>query len=540
MGRGLALAFALAVVGAGPAWADGARCAGATRSGGDWPMPGHDLSNTRDQPAGGVLTPTKASELQPAWSFYIGEQSGPTAANLSDLNGTPIEANGCVYVGSGATAIDNVFALNADTGELVWHRHLDAGVGGLGGAIPGSLSYSDGLVYALVNKPGDGSSGPYVAALDAATGAVEWTSRPIVTTAGYYTNASPTVAGGVVVAGFSAPEGDPYGHGGFGLLDAATGKLLAVTYTVPPSAWGTPSNPGYAGGGVWTTPAADPKAGFAYIGTGNPFSKQTQYPTTDAILKVDIDPDRSTFGRIVGYYPGNIDQLSSLIKTLSGPTCELLPDDPLRTLPTTDKRLQELQGLVGNSIGCAQLDLDFGAAANLFRDHQGRLIVGDLQKSGFYHAVYAATMKRAWWSMIGASCQVCNGASTALDRGSIFGDVSPGSLMTSIAQDAGKLRWYSPVADAFHYEPVSTADGVVYTMDGTGFFDAFDARNGLPLLRRSLVNDAGTDALPPDGYNSSGAAIARGTVYLEAGSHVLAYRPPTAASIAGSPPRGPA
>jgi hypothetical protein len=81
------------------------------------------------------------------------------------------------------------------------------------------------------------------------------------------------------------------------------------------------------------------------------------------------------------------------------------------------------------------------------------------------------------------------------------------------------------VGDPFHYESVSVAGGVVYTIDGLGFLDAYRADNGLPLLKRLLLADAGSDALPTGGASSDGVAIARDTVYVEAGSHVIAYRP---------------
>jgi outer membrane protein assembly factor BamB len=278
----------------------------------------------------------------------------------SDFNSTPTEFGGCLYVGSAQSTagVPNVFALNADSGQVVWKVHLDTATPGLGGAVVGAVTISGRTAYVLVNQKGDGAThGPYRVALGRITGARLWTSTPMVTAAGYYTNATPTVADGVVVAGFSATEGDPFGHGGVGLLDARTGKVLAVTHTVPPSAWGTAANPQYAGGGVWTTPAADAASGYAYMGSGNPYSKKIQYPRTDALLKLDIDRRRGTFGQIVAYYSGNVDQLPTLLRTLSKPTCDLLPDDPLRTIPLPlPPQFQAIRDLVGNSPGCLQLD----------------------------------------------------------------------------------------------------------------------------------------------------------------------------------------
>ena len=40
--------------------------------------------------------------------------------------------------------------------------------------------------------------------------------------------------------------------------------------------------------------------------------------------------------------------------------------------------------------------------------------------------------------------------------------------------------------------PVSTANGIVYTVDLKGFLDAYDARVGAPLLHRPIALQSGT------------------------------------------------
>ena len=129
----------------------------------------------------------------------------------------------------------------------------------------------------------------------------------------------------------------------------------------------------------------------------------------------------------------------------------------------------------------------------------------------------------AWASMVGVSCNFCNAASSAFDARthSVYIDASPGSLMASITSDGGTLRWYSPVADLHHYESVSTANGVVFTVDSLGFLDAFDA-DGTPLLHRPLAIDGASETA--FNFGSNGVSIARNTVFVAAGNHVLAYR----------------
>ena len=57
------------------------------------------------------------------------------------------------------------------------------------------------------------------------------------------------------------------------------------------------------------------------------------------------------------------------------------------------------------------LDLDFGASPNLFRDASGRLVLGDLQKAGVYHAVYTDQMTSAWQTTVSVPCFSCNATS---------------------------------------------------------------------------------------------------------------------------------
>lgn len=474
-------------------------CAGAA-TGGEWRSYGHDDANTRTQPDEKALGASAAATLGPAWSASVAP-SGPSTAGgvpANQLNGTPVVADGCVFVGS---SDGRVTALNADTGALVWRSGQlgDPSAPGTGGLVNGSVVVDGGRVLVLVNQLG----GPYAAALDENTGAQLWRSAAVSTYAGAFTNANPGVVDGTLLMGFSAPEGDPQGQGGFALISATDGHLEKVTDTIPPADQAL----GYAGGGIWTGPAIDAGAGYAYFGAGNPSSKQMEHRNTNAILKIDLRPG-ATFGQIVASYKGQVDQyeLPELTKT---PVCTLSEGTPLDDFPLDDP-------------ACGQLDLDFGATPNLFSDGHGHELVGDLQKSGYYHAAYADTMASAWATPIGLPCALCNADSTAVDNGAIFAVGTPGGLTTSLAATNGGLRWVGPVADGVHYGSVSTADGVVYTLDSLGCLDAFDASTGTPLLHRPVSGDSRQLAA---GLTSSGVAIARHTVYVEAGNSVVAYRP---------------
>ncbi|MGW2817905.1 outer membrane protein assembly factor BamB family protein [Streptomyces sp. NPDC001415] len=487
-------------------------CSAPVTPGGDWPMYGRDYSNTRTQQNESGLPPVKAATLAPHWVFDTGNRT--QVVGYEDIASTPVVARGCVFVGDAA---GDVVALGAETGSLVWRTHIDLPVSETGtrsGVVVSTIAVDGQQVFVAVNKLG----GPYVLALDAKTGSRLWQSPPLDSQPGAYTNASPIVYRGAIIMGFSGPEGVPTGQGGFTVLRESDGQLLKHTYTIPDADRAA----GYAGGGIWSTPAVDTATGYAYVGTGNPFSKQKEHPRTNAILKIDLAPDRPTFASIVASYKGLIDQYAPIVRDLTRPTCMLLPENPpLLPFPPFLPPLQEAR----DSIACLQQDLDFGGAPNLFRSPTGELLVGELQKSGVYHVVRADSMEGERRVLLGVGCLVCNGASTAYDpvAGQVYADVAPGTLMVGFKPGASTASWVSPVADGIHYQPVAVADGVAYTADSAGFLDAYDTVTGIQVLRRPLAADGASDAVAA--LASNGVSIANHTVYVSAGSRIIAYRP---------------
>jgi polyvinyl alcohol dehydrogenase (cytochrome) len=467
--------------------------------GGAWPSYGHDAANTRAQSAEANLGPAEAARLAKRWVFTT--QGG--------IQSTPVVSGGCVYV---TTTTGNVYAVDAKTGRPAWHRTVTfSGTSGgtsLGGVIPGAPAVVGDQLIALVSQNG----APYAESFDAHTGNPIWRSAPVSTQKNAYTNASAAVSNGVLVFGYSPPEGADAGQGGVALLDANSGAVLADVPTVPVA----DQRSGFSGGGIWSTAAFDDN-GYAYVGAGNPNSKTKQHPHTDAILKIDINRHRATFGHIVGYARGNVDQYSDSLQTLSRtPVCGA--SDTGQPWPLDDPL-------------CGQLDLDFGASPNLFPDGAGGQLVGDLQKSGEYHVAHAATMSPDWSSTVGLSCVACNAASTAYDGSAIYTVGTPGGVLWALNPTTGTTKWESPVADGLHYQSISTADGVVYTVDMWGFLDAWNAADGSVVLKHSAAVDART---PAGGFSSQGVAIADHTVFTSVSS-IAAWLD---GSSSASPPTG--
>jgi polyvinyl alcohol dehydrogenase (cytochrome) len=514
------------VTNAAPACADDSQQPGGLHPGGDWRMFGHDYANTRSQPAETTIGRLQAPLLAPAWTF-----SSTAADGGGDFTGTPTVADGCVYVGSNEGW---VFAINADTGDLVWKAPVPAG-GGINSSVtvPG-----DGRVYAAVSHAtraactGEQCEGPYVIALDQADGHLVWQSswdrgagvvpqviQVIDTQPGADVYGSPMIFDGLVFEGVSGgsaelgDESDRYAfQGSFVILDAATGAVLKKTWVIHPP---NQPNDDFAGAGVWSTPSIDPATKTAYVGTANPFKPQAQHENADAVIKVDLNKASPTFGSILGRYAGTIEEY---VPAFSKMPCVDTPGNPPPYYP---------QGLGS----CADADLDFGAAPNLFTDVAGKLMVGAGQKSGVYHAFDAATLKQAWSSIVGPPTSVGGiVGSTAYDGSAFYGPITVGGYLWSIAKDNGLLRWLGPVADGAHWgEPVAVANGVVYTVTLTGFLDAFDAQTGVPLLMRPIAAGSGTGGDPVASWG--GVSVARNTVYAAVGitglpnGFVVAFRP---------------
>ncbi|HEY1521678.1 MAG TPA: PQQ-binding-like beta-propeller repeat protein [Solirubrobacteraceae bacterium] len=506
---GLLLPLALAP----GAMAARAGCSARPSGSGEWPVYGHDLANSRNQRQERKIGPRNVSGLSTAWVFSSADHGDQSAFNT-----TPVASGGCVFIGSAAGYL---YAINASNGRLVWKQRPAVTSPGFGGTIVSAAAVHGRDVIWLVNQ----ANRPYAIALDRSTGAVRWQSAPLISKSGYYTNASPTVARGMVVAGYSDPEGNDVGSGGFALINARTGATIKVIPVVSRRDQAR----GYAGGGLWDTPAFDPSTGYLYYGTGNPDSKTKQDPNTDAIVKVDLNrhlPGSSgsnpRFGQIVARYPGNIDQYTNALHVVAQTPACTASDSSGAPWPLDDPV-------------CGQLDLDFGASPNLFRDASGTELVGELQKAGVYHVANARTMAPVWHRVVGAPCAACNAGSSAFDGRAIDVVGTPGSTLFALGDGTGAMNWSDPLGDGLHYQSTSAANGVVYAVDNDGFLDAFDAATGQPLLKRQLSADTG--APTGGGLTSNGVSIAEGEI-LVAGSSASGDANATAGSSPGAGPDG--
>ena len=229
---------------------------GAPQSG-DWlTYNGNDSAN-RYSPHKQIST-ANVSALKLKWVFplaYFG------------LETTPLAADGVLYV----TGPNQVYALDALTGEALWNYSRPAGIGLVGDA---SLGTNRGVAI-LRDKVFFVTDNAHLLGLDRASGKLLWeTTMAADANQPYGGTVAPLIVNDTVVAGVAGAD-----HGIRGFVAAYkpdTGALVWRHWTVPRS--GEPGietwqgkEPIAGGGSTWLTGSYDPTSDTLYWPTGNPW-----------------------------------------------------------------------------------------------------------------------------------------------------------------------------------------------------------------------------------------------------------------------------
>ena len=267
-----------------PAQREAASAADAIRKG-EW----HTYSGTFDSHRHSPLTQistTNVASLRPAW-LYQPPGTGP-------LEGTPIVADGAMYVTSGPAS---VVAVSLKSGRPVWQwtRPIANSVLNLGfPRVNRGVAILDNTVYV-------GTLDGFLVALDARSGIERWSVQVGDNATGHAITTAPLVADGKVIVGISGGEAGIRGF--LDAYDANTGKRVWRFWTVP--AKGEAGNETWAGeswktggGATWLTGSYDPALRLVYWGTGNPApdwngeSRKGDNLYTCSLVAIDIDTGR--------------------------------------------------------------------------------------------------------------------------------------------------------------------------------------------------------------------------------------------------------
>jgi polyvinyl alcohol dehydrogenase (cytochrome) len=238
------------------------------------------LSNDRFQPAGGAsLTVEQVRNLKLKWAFGFAGDITAYAA--------PTIYNGVLFVGSAGGV---VYAMNAKTGCLYWTIQAD------GPVRAATAVASRGKGYAILFPDQIGS----FYALDAESGRLIWKRRIDEHEATRLTGSAVVRDGVVFVPAASWEEtrsGNPKYEcctfrGSLSALRVRDGSVVWKTYMVDPpkrtgaNQQGTPQF-GPSGAGIWSAPTIDAKRGVIYITTGDNYTEPTT-KTSDAIIALNL------------------------------------------------------------------------------------------------------------------------------------------------------------------------------------------------------------------------------------------------------------
>lgn len=471
-------------------------CAPSDHPAGSWPSLNHDLSNTRSQPLETAIGVENVDQLAVSFVYRATANGGQ-----GPFQATPTVANGCVYVASGVTnGSGGIFAFNADTGAPVWNTNLPGGALG--------TTVEDGRLFVGSYSP---SFDLRAQALDANTGEQLWITDRLTAEGrradGEVIHASPVVFDGMYFVAVSRGIGES-SRPPLYLLDVETGDVIKKILVVGDEEHAQ----GFTGAGIWSTAAVDTQTKTLYAATADSEAFKSDGRYNNAIIAIDVDRNSDTFGEVLGSYKGETEHYVDGVDLYDQPACEMFGHIRTGTSPSS-------------SLTCLELDLDFGASVNLFENSEGRTVVGALQKSGVYHAVYADSMERAWRLPMSPPSPQGNASTAAVDANGVYATANP-NLVASLGLDDGIPQWQSAsIYDAIRYQPISVANGVVYTVSTSGMLMAFDAETGVPLVHRSMAADAGEATCSTQG---SGVAIARNTIYAQCDSPgvVIAYKLP--------------
>ena len=250
------------------------------------------------------------AQLRPAWVFHPG--------NSSMLEVTPVVYNGVMYV----TASNNVFALDARTGRLLWkyERSVSSGL------IDDAAAHKNRGVGIWKNRVYLETDNAHLLCLDARSGRIIWEVSYADSTRNYGATSAPLIIKDQVLVGTSG--GDDGVRGFLAAYDAETGKMKWKFWTIPaPGEFGSSSWPGesylHGGGTTWMPGTYDPELNTVYWGTSNPapdFAGETRpgddlYTDCVVALAADTGSSSGTF---------NLRLMTCMTMTLTKRQCSLI------------------------------------------------------------------------------------------------------------------------------------------------------------------------------------------------------------------------
>ncbi len=197
------------------------------------------------------ITPENAQNVVPKWTFNVPKAKG--------LRARPIVADGVMYY----TNTNAIYALDARSGRVIW-RYVDTQA--KKEAVNRGAAIFGNSVYFV-------TSDCFLVSLDRRTGGLAWRKQYGNIKDGVFCSSAPVAINGKIIVGTAG--GDEGMRGYLAALDAATGKELWRTYTIPArgepgsETWGNYIE--YGGGATWLSGTYDAATNTLFWTTGNPW-----------------------------------------------------------------------------------------------------------------------------------------------------------------------------------------------------------------------------------------------------------------------------
>ncbi len=469
--------------------------------------------------------------LRAAWVFH--------ARNTSRLEVTPVVVNGIMFV----TAANDVSALDARTGRVVWHHAWPISEGLIDDAAQ-HINRGVGVWHNRVYMETDNA---HLLCLDVRSGNLLWDVAYANWNKNYGATSAPLVVKDKVLVGTSG--GDDGVRGFLAAYDALTGKLAWRFWTIPgPGEFGSESWPGklylHGGGTTWMPGAYDPQLNTIYWGTSNPAPdfeggvRPGDDLYTDCVLA--LDPDT---GKLKWYFQFTPHDLFDYDAVETPMLIDAVYRGEARKLLVQANRngyIYVLDRTSGKFLSATPFVEKLNWAKGI--DAQGRPLRADVEPtaagtrvcpgyagatnwnapsySESTHSVYFMALEECeTYFFKPETFQEGQGYySTGVKR--IPGETSQ-KVLLAFNLDTTSISWKYPQIGGGHSwgGTMATAGGLLFFADDAGSFEAVDARNGKPLWHFNTGQDMSASPM-------SYAVAGKQYVAIAAGSDVFSFALP--------------
>ena len=464
----------------------------------------------------GQINKSNVAKLHPAWIFQTEVKES--------LETSPIVVRGVMYV---TTSFSHVYALNAATGEELWHYKHKLGpitTFCCGPNNRGVAVADDRVFLATLNSK--------LVALDAKTGKPLWTTDVADPELGYSETMAPTVVNGKVLLGTNGGE---YGIRGFvKAFDAKTGKELWTFHTIPENSvgvWAEKDATGRdmhrdiaaekaalakngdpyktLGGGVWQNPAVDLETNRIYFVVGNPSPDLDGAPRpgdnlyTNSLVSLDLDTGKYVCHfQYIAHDVWDLDAVSPVVITeVTGkdgkPTKGLLHAGKTGHIYVNDAKDCSLIRFSEAMVPQENMwTLPTKEGARMLPGANGGVEWSPIATNPTLHLAYAINLHQPMTYHVESSPYPggklwLGGAFKVIPTEEQAGNV------TAVDYNTGKIKWQVKTPQPMIGGILATAGGVVFTGEGNGRFRAYDAEKGDVLW--TFHAGAGVNA-PPSSY----------------------------------------